>query len=327
MRSTFTQDQLDLEKTVRSLAEADRGRARAALEQGWGETAGDVALRRDFGVLGVPESAGGVGSSLVDLMVAVEALGRQLSASSYVAHAAAVQLLVDSGLPLDDALEGRVRWTPAVDPLTGHPETRTLVPCAAGVDAFAVHGPSGVRLATRAIVTERESFDPSRPMADVVAEPGTAVPAGRGLQRATLVAAAELCGVAQGAIDLAAGYARQRTQFGRVIGSFQAVAFQLVDAVVARKAAWDLTLHAAWAVEHDRPEAELQVHAAKAAAGKAACFAAERCIQVHGGMGITMEADPHLYLRRAMVLDAWLGSGATHRRQAGRLRIAAHRGA
>ncbi|MDP3890004.1 acyl-CoA dehydrogenase family protein, partial [Nocardioides sp.] len=93
---------------------------------------------------------------------------------------------------------------------------------------------------------------------------------------------------------------------------------------VARKAAWDLTVHAAWAVDHERPDAVIQVHAAKAAAGKAAVFAAERCIQVHGGMGITREADPHLFLRRALVLDAWLGSGAWHRRRTGALRIAAH---
>ncbi|MGB0100083.1 MAG: acyl-CoA dehydrogenase family protein, partial [Nocardioides sp.] len=148
--------------------------------------------------------------------------------------------------------------------------------------------------------------------------------AGRGAQRAALVVAAELCGVAQGAVDLAAGHARTRRQFDRVIGSFQGVAFQLADAAVARKAAWDLTLHAAWAVEQDRPEAEAQVHAACWSAGRAAVFAAERCIQVHGGMGITREADPHLYLRRAMVLDASLGAGSWHRRRSGELRVAAH---
>jgi alkylation response protein AidB-like acyl-CoA dehydrogenase len=164
----------------------------------------------------------------------------------------------------------------------------------------------------------------SVPLSDVtLTEPVTVAPAGTGPWRATLVVAAELCGVAQGAIELAAEQARTREQFGRIIGSYQGVAFQLAEAATARKAAWDLTLYAGWAVDNHRPDAEIQVHAAKAAAGRAAVFAAERCIQVHGGMGITMEADPHLFLRRALVLDAVLGSGAWHRRRAGALRVAA----
>ncbi|MGI5200691.1 acyl-CoA dehydrogenase family protein [Spirillospora sp. CA-108201] len=166
------------------------------------------------------------------------------------------------------------------------------------------------------------------PLSDVAfTAPLTTGPAGAGAGRAALVLAAELCGVAAGAIELAAGYARTRKQFGRIIGSFQGVAFQLTDAVKYRKAAWDLTLYAAWAVDKGRPEAEGLVHAAKAAAGKAAVFAAERCVQVHGGMGITMEADPHLFLRRAHVLDARLGRGSWHRRRVGALQVRRRRGA
>lgn len=326
MRATFTQEQLDLAKTVRAIAEGERGSARLAHDEGWRRPGCDAALLRDFAVLGVPESAGGVGSSLVDLAVAVEALGRSVVPSVFPAHAAAVQLALTSGVALDDALEGRERWTPAVD--RGADDGWTLVAYADGADRVVlVDGERvGVAATGDVDVTARESLDPSRPLADVSGFlPDVAGPLGRGRQRATLVVAAELCGLAQGAIDLAAGYARERTQFGRVIGSFQGVAFQLVDAVVARKAAWDLTVHAAWAVERERPDAELQVHAAKAAAGKAAVFAAERCIQVHGGMGITREADPHLFLRRALVLDASLGAGSAHRREVGRLRIAARR--
>jgi alkylation response protein AidB-like acyl-CoA dehydrogenase len=64
------------------------------------------------------------------------------------------------------------------------------------------------------------------------------------------------------------------------------------------------------------------VHAAKAKAGSAALFAAERTVQVHGGIGITLEADPHLFLRRALFADAWCGSGREHRLALGRLRVA-----
>jgi len=321
MRATFTQDQLDIEKTVRSLAEGATA-----------ET--DGTLLRDFGLLGVPEAAGGIGSTLIDLLVAVEVLGEHLVPSRYPAHAAAVQLTSATGVLPDDVLEGRRVLTPAVD-VPGHSGwadrvasdllVRTLVRYAAQADGLVGLSPSGVWISEPAGVAARESFDPSVPLSDVtLTAPEGAAPVGAGAQRATLVVAAELCGVAQGAIDLAADYARTREQFGRVIGSFQAVAFQLAEAATVRKAAWDLTLYAAWAVEQGRPDAEIQVHAAKAAAGKAAVFAAERCIQVHGGMGITMEADPHRFLRRAFVLDATFGRGSWHRRRTGELRVRAH---
>jgi alkylation response protein AidB-like acyl-CoA dehydrogenase len=337
MRATFTQDQLDIEKTVRALADGESVRARASLSAPWSPPECDVTLLRDFGLLGVPEAVGGLGSSLIDLLVAVEALGERLVPSRFPAHAAAVQLASSTGALPGDVLEGRRVLTPAVD-RPGHDGwsdrggsdllVRTLVRYAAQADAFVGLSAAGVWLTDTVGIAPRESFDASVPLSDVTLTGiEQAAPAGSGVQRATLVAAAELCGVAQGAIELAAGYARTREQFGRVIGSFQAVAFQLAEAATVRKAAWDLSLHAAWAVEHGRPDAEIQVHAAKAAAGKAAVFAAERCIQVHGGMGITMEADPHLFLRRAFVLDATFGRGSWHRRRVGELRVRGRRAA
>ncbi|MET7397307.1 acyl-CoA dehydrogenase family protein [Dactylosporangium sp. NPDC005572] len=332
MRATFTQEQLEIGKTVHAIAEGEGVTARSALSAPWTAPACDGPLLRDFGLLGVPTPAGGIGSGLVDLLVAVEALGEHLVPSRYPAHAAAVQLLCGAGAELPaDVLEGTRVLTPAVD---AGPSSWTLVRYAAPADGFAVlgggddEGAGRVRIVGPAdvTVTARQSLDPSVPLSDLTVA-ATAIGAAAGVpaavDRATLVVAAELCGVAQGAIELAAEQARTRKQFGRVIGSFQGVAFQLAEAATARKAAWDLTLYAAWAVDNARPDAAIQVHAAKAAAGRAAVFAAERCIQVHGGMGITMEADPHLYLRRALVLDAVLGAGSWHRRRTGALRIAA----
>ncbi|GAB3834520.1 acyl-CoA dehydrogenase family protein [Dactylosporangium cerinum] len=311
MRATFTQEQLEIAKTVRSLAE-EGVTARTALDAGWRAPACDGPLLRDFGLLGVPELAGGIGSDLIDLLVAVEVLGEHLVPSRFPAHAAAVQLLSGSLVP-EDVLSGERVLTPVMD---------ALVRFAAQADGFAVLLPDGVGIAAAEGIVARQSLDPSVPLSDVtLTGPDDKTPAGAGPWRATLVVAAELCGVAQGAIDLAAGQARTREQFGRVIGSYQGVAFQLAEAATARKAAWDLTLYAGWAVDNGRADAEIQVHAAKAAAGRAAVFAAERCIQVHGGMGITMEADPHLFLRRALVLDAVLGTGAWHRRRVGALRV------
>ncbi|WFE93361.1 acyl-CoA dehydrogenase [Micromonospora sp. WMMD987] len=335
MRATFTEEQQEIGRTVGALADADRGTARAALSGRWQAPAGDGPLLRDFGLLGVPESAGGIGSSLIDLLVAVEALGERLVPSRFPAHAAAVQLLCGderrTGPLPDEVLDGRRVLTCAVDVPGGSgwadrvpsdPLVRTLVPYAAQADGVVALGPAGVWFADPVRVTVRQSVDPSVPLADLtVAAPERTQPAGAGPLRAALVVAAELCGVAQGAVDLAAEQARTRRQFGRVIGEFQGVAFPLAEAATARKAAWDLTLYAAWAVDTGRPDAGIQVHAAKAAAGQAAVFAAERCIQVHGGMGITMEADPHLFLRRAFVLDARCGRGSWHRRRTGELRI------
>ncbi|MBO4206563.1 acyl-CoA dehydrogenase [Micromonospora echinofusca] len=339
MRATFTPEQREIADAVTSLAAGESSSARDALSDPWRAPGCDGPLLRDFGLLGVPESAGGIGSSLIDLLVAVEALGRRLVPSRFPAHAAAVQLLCGDDARTDplpgEVLDGRRVLTPAVDVpgtpgwadrVSPDPLVRTLVPYAAQADGVAVLGPAGVWIADPAGSTARQSFDPSVPLADLtLSPPERVVPAGAGARRATLVVAAELCGVAQGAIDLAAEQARTRQQFGRVIGSFQGVAFPLAEAVTARKAAWDLTLYAAWAVDNGRPDAEIQVHAAKAAAGRAAVFAAERCIQVHGGMGITMEADPHLFLRRAFVLDARSGRGSWHRRRTGELRIQARR--
>nr|BFE57704.1 hypothetical protein GCM10020063_022300 [Dactylosporangium thailandense] len=307
MRATFTQEQLEIAKTVRAIVEDADFTARDALSAPWRAPSCDAPLLSDFGLLGVPEAAGGVGSGLIDLMVAVEVLGELLVPSRFPFHAAAVQLLSSRTLPAD-VLEGRRVLTPVLDSFAAYAEQ---------ADGFV----AGDRLVDAAEVTPRRSFDPSVPLSGVALDP---VPADT-TQRAVLVLAAQLCGVAQGAIELAAAQARTRRQFGRIIGSFQGVAFQLAEAAVARKAAWDLTLYAAWAVEHGRSDAAIQVHAAKAAAGHAAVFAAERCIQVHGGMGITMEADPHLYLRRAFVLDALGGSGSWHRRRTGELRVQSRR--
>ncbi|TDC92293.1 acyl-CoA dehydrogenase family protein [Actinomadura sp. 7K507] len=336
MKATFTQEQLDIQESIRSIAKEEKVTARDALAGEWRPPGGDAVLLTDFGLLGVPESAGGVGSSLVDLLVAVEVLGEHLVPSRFPAHAAAVQLATGLGELPGDVLAGRTVLTPAVDVpgATGWPGggvdplVRTLVPYAAQAGGVVVLGTGGAWTAVPSGITLRESFDPSLPLSDVTfSAPRDAGPVGSGAGRAALVAAAQLCGVAAGAIGLAAGHARTREQFGRVIGSFQGVAFQLADAVKYRKAAWDLTLYAAWAVDTGRPEAESLVHAAKAAAGKAAVFAAERCVQVHGGMGITMEADPHLFLRRAHVLDAWLGRGSWHRRRVGELQVQRRRGA
>ncbi|MFN2545023.1 MAG: acyl-CoA dehydrogenase family protein [Actinomycetota bacterium] len=129
------------------------------------------------------------------------------------------------------------------------------------------------------------------------------------MEAATLTAALSL-GIAEAATDLAVAYAKEREQFGRPIGSFQAVkhlcADMLVRAEVARAAVY------AAAVLLDEGDAHGAVHAAKLLASEAAVVNGKTCIQVHGGMGFTWEAVPHLYLKRAMVLATHFGGVDSH---------------
>ncbi len=330
MRALFTDEQLQLEQTLLALSQNGPRLSREAAEKGWTPPDFEARLQRDFGSLGLPEA----GSNLVDLVVAVEALARRLASTRFVAQAAAIQLAVAAGIDADAAVDGSVRWSPAVDePGTEQVKTgvdgsrlvgaKTLIAYPADIDALVVTHRDGVALVAAPELVERTSLDPARPMADAQLDCSVLAcgPLSDGLDRAALLAAADLCGAGRGALELGSAYVRERQQFGRPIGSFQGVAFQLADAFVGLKAAWDLTLYAAWALDQAVDGAAAQVHAAKAKAGQAALFAAERTIQVFGGMGITWEADPHLYLRRVLVADAWFGTGAWHRREAGRLRM------
>ena len=294
--------------------------ARSCLEGGWTPPAGDDDLVRDFGALGLAEEQGGFGGGMVDVAIAVEALGRTLVPSRLPAHLAAVQAAACSGIDVAAALEGRSAWSVA---LTEAPAAGP-VPALFGDAVDAVVAPSvvGTLLLPARPAEPRSSLDPTRPCAAVEAgRPAGDGPAADAALRVAVVAAAELCGAGRGAVELGAAYARDREQFGRPIGSFQGVAFQLADAFVAVKAAWDLTLYAAWALDVGDAAAPACVHGAKAKAGQAAVLAAERALQVHGGIGMTWEADPHLYLRRALFGDAWAGDGRRHRLALGRLRV------
>ena len=338
MRATFTPEQEQIEQTMVAVGVDGLSAARTCLESGWKASAADERLLADFGALGLGEEAGGYGGSLVDIAVAVEALARTLVPSRLPAQLAAIQVAAAAGLDVTAAVSEGEHWALAADePSADGPDgwtmrragdrldgTKALVAYGADAHAFVVCVGEDVVVVDGGETVMRESIDPTRPVVDLIfpgaiRAQGTAPTA---LMRATVIAAADLCGAAAGAVTLGAMHARDREQFGRPIGSYQGVAFQLADAFVATKAAWDLTLYAAWAVDTAAPDAARYVHAAKAKAGQASLHAAERSMQVHGGLGITLEADPHLYVRRALFGDAWLGRGRWHRLALGRLRLA-----
>jgi alkylation response protein AidB-like acyl-CoA dehydrogenase len=122
------------------------------------------------------------------------------------------------------------------------------------------------------------------------------------------LASADLVGVMRGAVDLAVEYASARQQFGRSVGSFQAVQHLLADAHVLAEGSRSAALHAAWAVDGLPPgEALAAAAVAKAYASRAARTVGETAIQVHGGIGNTWECLAHVFLRRALVSSDLLG--------------------
>lgn len=122
------------------------------------------------------------------------------------------------------------------------------------------------------------------------------------LVRLRLLDAAALAGIAQATLDMSVSYAGIRKQFGHPIGSFQAVKHACANMAMAARASRDQTCFAAVAVDAQRDDAALHVECALYVAGTAAIANASKNIQIHGGMGFSDEADPHLFLKRAQLL-------------------------
>jgi alkylation response protein AidB-like acyl-CoA dehydrogenase len=133
------------------------------------------------------------------------------------------------------------------------------------------------------------------------------------LRHAAVGLAVEAIGVAQRALDLSVAYANERIQFGRPIGSFQAVKHKCVDMMVGIETARSLVYYAAWAVTEHAADVDAAVAMAKSYASDVATTVTSEAIQVHGGIGFTWEHDLHLYHRRALAIGAAFGNAVSHR--------------
>ena len=125
--------------------------------------------------------------------------------------------------------------------------------------------------------------------------------------------ALEAVGIGSKAIELALAYVSDREQFGKKIGSYQAISHSLVDGYVAVELSRSLAYWAAWCVAEDDEQVDLAVAAAKSQAAEAAVLACEKSIQAHGGIGFTWEHPLHRYYKRALWLEGALGYGREHR--------------
>ncbi len=131
--------------------------------------------------------------------------------------------------------------------------------------------------------------------------------------RAKVALCAEMCGGAQTVLDMSVEYAKVREQFGKPIGSFQAIQHKCADMLVQVESAKSATYHAAWAVSEDVPGAHLAACMAKAYCSDAYREVAGEGIQIHGGIGFTWEHDMHLYFKRAKGSEVTFGDATWNR--------------
>jgi alkylation response protein AidB-like acyl-CoA dehydrogenase len=139
----------------------------------------------------------------------------------------------------------------------------------------------------------------------------------RALDRASAIASAELYGVMSRALEMSVDYMKTRVQFGKPIGSFQALQHRAVDLYIQQQLASAVLDDSLQALDAE-PEAGARAGIAsrlKARCSDAAVRITREAIQIHGAIGFTDEYDAGLYLKRALVLAAWLGNGAQHRRR------------
>jgi alkylation response protein AidB-like acyl-CoA dehydrogenase len=303
----LSDDQVALAEGVRAFC---AGRLPMEVVRGLADRDGvDRGLWRELADLGLfslrlPAADGGTELGWADAAIAFEQLGRALVpgplvwthlVAGLVAGVAEGDLVV-GGIERDDPT-GLVEHARALDRLVVVDDAGLWV-----VDAAALRFEPFLR-----------SLDPLTPVARVAELPqgervlDAAAATALRLQGAVLTAALAL-GVSQASVELAVAYALDRTQFGRPIGSFQALKHLMADMLVRTELA-RAAVYAA-GVTLDDPavgSVERAVAAAKVMAGDAALGNARTCVQVHGGMGFTWEVDAHLHLKRAYVLESAFG--------------------
>lgn len=297
----------------------------------------------EFGALSV---GGDEGLGAVELALIARSLGAHLASVPFLAGAAVrfaaeTADLGDGALALA-ALDPGTSWTLAPESNGAAAGRTTIEPAAGG------HVVSGRKVAVEhaasaghlAVVAGRElaiagaagpgvtlvpqrTFDATAPVYAVELDRVPCEPVGgdvvaRVMTAGALLAAAEAVGAAGRMLDDACAYAAERRQFGRPIGSFQALRHLLADLYVRQAGSWSSVLYAAAALDEDAPEAARTVSIAKAYVSRAAREVAHGAMQVFGGIAMTAEHPAHRYLRRIVVRERQFGDAAHHERTLGR---------
>jgi alkylation response protein AidB-like acyl-CoA dehydrogenase len=356
-------DQLELQRVVRDVVarECPAALVRAVLAGGDGADAlWKTYVQLDWPSLTVPASDGGMGASAVELVITLEELGRVADPTPFLATTSQYLPLVrcfDAGDRRRELLDavcaggtGAAAWAPddvqarrdgdgwLLDGTARHvvdgdraDELAVVAGGDEGSGVFVVPAGPGVT------AVRTPTFDGSVHLADV-AFAGARVGADRafrgpGLERvveraqdeAAAGLAATMVGASQRVLEIVIGHVKERRQFGRAIGSFQAVKHIAVDMYVAIERARALCQFAGLTIAEDDPRRALAASLAKAAAGDCQRLVARCGIQLFGGLGYTWENDMQLYLRRAKVGEPLLGDTAHHRARAARAALAGRR--
>jgi alkylation response protein AidB-like acyl-CoA dehydrogenase len=260
-----------------------RREARSFLEANPSPTMDQLA---DLGWAGMLQSGE---ASFLDAAVLFEELGRVLYEGPFVLNEVA-------GQPDEDV------WSIEIDGFVPHLDD---------VDRVLTPDMTGMTAAGEVLTTVDETLGLGR-----LSPNGSEPAAGEwvDVRRRLLAALAlEAVGIGSKALELAVDYTKEREQFGRKIGAYQAVSHSLVDAYVAVELARSLAYWAAWCVAEQDAQVDVAVVAAKSQAAEAAVSACERSIQAHGGIGFTWEHPLHRYYKRALWLEGALGYGREQR--------------
>ncbi|MDE2618717.1 MAG: acyl-CoA/acyl-ACP dehydrogenase [Sphingomonadales bacterium] len=351
MEFAFTEEQAMIGETVRAFfadnATSERTRAAMAAQGAdagidralWASFAGELGLAG----IGLPEAQGGAGLGMVEFALVAEAAGAGVAALPLLGNAMVGRALAAGGSAAQQAAwlprlaAGEViataAWEAALTVADGRLSgTVPYLPHGAAADLLLVEAAGQAWLVERAAagvaVTGHVTMDQTRPLATavldgVVAEPLADSAAALAAARAAgwICLAAEALGGAQAALDRTVAYSKERVQFGRAIGSFQAYKHRLADMMVEIEQARSAVYWAACAVDEGSPEAVLALHTAKAFCAETYHMCAGNMIQLHGGIGFTWEHDAHLFFKRARSILSLLGSAQWHREQIARIVI------
>ncbi len=319
-------EQTEIIETVRAQLEADFD-LNALAGRDWEPSVVDDALwarcaELGWFSLGLAESLGGIGYGLAEEALLFEQIGAHVTPGPFLATVLAAHVAASSAeTDLVAAITtGDVRVALAEPEPDPGPETHLRVTDFGNADILLVLDGESMRLldATGIELTAQSSFDPLVPLATATLEPGASAPNGPSavrastddpalVLRATLLVAAQLAGIARATATQSTEYAKDREQFGRPVGSFQAVKHRCADMAVRADSAVQLTRLASLAVAAGHRDGAFQAGAARVVAAEAAITNAEVNVQNHGGIGFTYEHTAHRYVTRARVWAAILG--------------------
>jgi alkylation response protein AidB-like acyl-CoA dehydrogenase len=318
----FNDEQREIKSTAREFIAA-RFKPEKVRELAESDSPYDDGIWREMCELGWPgiaiaEEHGGQGLGVVELVILQEELGYACAPSPMVSNAFAGALIETAGSD-----EQKARWLPGIaagderGAAAFTPEDEPVVGAAGGAAVLVLNDGDGARLVEPgdAELERLDLIDTTRAYFRVSAESGDSLPGdvAPAVDVGAVALAAELVGVAQRALEMANEYAKEREQFGRPIGAYQAVSHRLADMLWDVEEARSLAYYAAWAAGADPEALPLAASMAKARASDAATAVTHNAIQTFGGIGFTWEHDIHFFLKRARVGAQLLGTAGQHR--------------